>query len=151
MTLPRLHRLVRHLMDNRGAASVLLPQKKQGQNGWRQEQERSLWNVGEPRTRFLRPQKCVDGEALMGPVSRPLEWSPHAEAPTLQPLLQDIFHSLPALTRAAATPGGPAEATPASVHCGRTKVFMTDSTVSWAGTRAEMTEASCAQGRGRTG
>ncbi|KAF6299190.1 myosin XIX [Rhinolophus ferrumequinum] len=57
------------------------------------------------------------------------EWSPHAEAPTLQPLLQDIFHSLPALTRAAATPGGPAEATPASVHCGRTKVFMTDSTL----------------------
>ncbi|KAM5215920.1 unconventional myosin-XIX isoform 1-T5 [Hipposideros larvatus] len=57
------------------------------------------------------------------------EWSPHAEAPTLQPLLQDIFHSLPALTRAAATPGDPAEATPAPVHCGRTKVFMTDATL----------------------
>lgn len=57
------------------------------------------------------------------------EWSPHAEAPTLQPLLQDIFHSLPALTQAAATPGDPAEATPAPVHCGRTKVFMTDATL----------------------
>ncbi|KAB0396118.1 hypothetical protein E2I00_004586, partial [Balaenoptera physalus] len=49
------------------------------------------------------------------------EWSPHSEQATLQALLQDILHTLPALARA------PAEATPAPVHCGRTKVFMTDS------------------------
>ncbi|XP_061032401.1 unconventional myosin-XIX isoform X4 [Eubalaena glacialis] len=51
------------------------------------------------------------------------EWSPHSEQATLQALLQDILHTLPALARA------PAEATPAPVHCGRTKVFMTDSTL----------------------
>uniref|UniRef100_A0A8C8WXS9 Myosin XIX n=1 Tax=Panthera leo TaxID=9689 RepID=A0A8C8WXS9_PANLE len=55
------------------------------------------------------------------------EWSPHTKGATLQPLLQDILHTLPALTQAAATPGDPAEATPVPVHCGRTKVFMTDS------------------------
>ncbi|XP_059937886.1 unconventional myosin-XIX isoform X2 [Mesoplodon densirostris] len=49
------------------------------------------------------------------------EWSPHSEQASLQALLQDILHTLPALARA------PAEATPAPVHCGRTKVFMTDS------------------------
>ncbi|XP_037664709.1 unconventional myosin-XIX isoform X2 [Choloepus didactylus] len=53
---------------------------------------------------------------------------PHAEA-ALQPLLQDILHILPALTQAAATPEDPAEAMPAPVHCGRTKVFMTDATL----------------------
>ncbi|XP_066118864.1 unconventional myosin-XIX isoform X3 [Saccopteryx bilineata] len=57
------------------------------------------------------------------------EWSLHAEEATLQPLLQDILHTLPGLTRTAATPSDPAEATPAPVHCGRTKVFMTDSTL----------------------
>ncbi|XP_077021158.1 unconventional myosin-XIX isoform X2 [Tamandua tetradactyla] len=51
---------------------------------------------------------------------------PHAKEAMLQPLLQDILHILPALTEAAATPGDPAEAMPAPVHCGRTKVFMTD-------------------------
>uniref|UniRef100_A0A8C6BW30 Myosin XIX n=1 Tax=Monodon monoceros TaxID=40151 RepID=A0A8C6BW30_MONMO len=51
------------------------------------------------------------------------EWSPHSEQATLQALLQDILHTLPALAQA------PAEATPAPVHCGRTKVFMTDSTL----------------------
>ncbi|ELK01757.1 Myosin-XIX [Pteropus alecto] len=55
-------------------------------------------------------------------------WSPHAKEAMLQPLLQDILHTLPALTQAA-TPGDPAEAMPASVHCGKTKVFMTDSTL----------------------
>eukprot|EP00069_Balaena_mysticetus_P007766 bmy_19399T0 len=55
--------------------------------------------------------------------SEPSEWSPHSEQATLQALLQDILHTLPALARA------PAEATPAPVHCGRTKVFMTDSTL----------------------
>ncbi|XP_059853213.1 unconventional myosin-XIX isoform X1 [Delphinus delphis] len=50
-------------------------------------------------------------------------WSPHSEQATLQALLQDILHTLPALAQA------PAEAMPAPVHCGRTKVFMTDSTL----------------------
>ncbi|XP_064438335.1 unconventional myosin-XIX isoform X4 [Mirounga angustirostris] len=57
------------------------------------------------------------------------EWSPCTEAATLQPLLQDILHTLPALTQAATAPGDPAEASAAPVHCGRTKVFMTDSTL----------------------
>lgn len=57
------------------------------------------------------------------------EWNPQAEEATLQPLLQDILRTLPTLTQAAATPGDPAEAMPAPVHCGRTKVFMTDSTL----------------------
>lgn len=61
---------------------------------------------------------------------RPPESSPHSEQATLQALLQDILHTLPALAQA------PAEATPAPVHCGRTKVFMTDSTVSWLGMRS---------------
>nr|XP_055172935.1 unconventional myosin-XIX isoform X2 [Nyctereutes procyonoides] len=55
------------------------------------------------------------------------EGSPCTEAATLQPLLQDILHTLPALSQAAATLSDPAEATPAPVCCGRTKVFMTDS------------------------
>ncbi|XP_036196170.1 unconventional myosin-XIX isoform X1 [Myotis myotis] len=57
------------------------------------------------------------------------EWSPQAAEATLQPLLQDILRTLPALPGAAATSGDPVEATPATVHCGRTKVFMTDSTL----------------------
>ncbi|XP_057569964.1 unconventional myosin-XIX isoform X2 [Hippopotamus amphibius kiboko] len=54
------------------------------------------------------------------------ERSPPVEQATLQALLQDILHALPALAQAATAP---AEATPARVHCGRTKVFMTDSTL----------------------
>ncbi|XP_023588450.1 unconventional myosin-XIX isoform X2 [Trichechus manatus latirostris] len=54
---------------------------------------------------------------------------PHAKEVTLQPLLRDILHTLPALTRAAATLGDPVEARPAPVHCGRTKVFMSNSTL----------------------
>ncbi|XP_060059882.1 unconventional myosin-XIX isoform X4 [Erinaceus europaeus] len=50
--------------------------------------------------------------------------SPLAEA-MLQPLLRDILHTLPALTLA--TSGDPPEAMPTPVHCGKTKVFMTDS------------------------
>lgn len=57
------------------------------------------------------------------------EWSPQAAETALQPLLQDILRTLPALPGAAATSGDPVEATPATVHCGRTKVFMTDSTL----------------------
>nr|KAF6457725.1 myosin XIX [Rousettus aegyptiacus] len=75
-------------------------------------------------------------------------WSPHAKEATLQPLLQDILRTLPALTQAA-TPGDPAEAMPASVHCGRTKVFMTDSTLEFLERgRAQVLEqcARCIQG-----
>ncbi|XP_004434879.1 PREDICTED: unconventional myosin-XIX isoform X1 [Ceratotherium simum simum] len=80
------------------------------------------------------------------------EWSPHTEEATLQPLLRDILHTLPALTRAAATPGDPAEAMPAPVHCGRTKVFMTDSTLELLErARAQVLEqcARCIQGSWR--
>uniref|UniRef100_A0A2K5DPY5 Myosin XIX n=1 Tax=Aotus nancymaae TaxID=37293 RepID=A0A2K5DPY5_AOTNA len=55
------------------------------------------------------------------------EWCPHAKEATLEPLLQDILHTLPVLTQTKATPGDLAEAMPTPVHCGRTKVFMTDS------------------------
>uniref|UniRef100_G3T3X5 Unconventional myosin-XIX n=1 Tax=Loxodonta africana TaxID=9785 RepID=G3T3X5_LOXAF len=54
---------------------------------------------------------------------------PPAKEATLQSLLQDILHTLPILTRAAATLGEPVEARPAPVRCGRTKVFMSDSTL----------------------
>lgn len=50
------------------------------------------------------------------------EWTPHVEAAMLLPLLQDILHTLTATTCAE-----PPEAMAASVHCGKTKVFMTDS------------------------
>ncbi|PNJ01590.1 MYO19 isoform 4 [Pongo abelii] len=55
------------------------------------------------------------------------EWCPHSEEATLEPLIQDILHTLPVLTQAAAVTGDSAEAMPAPMHCGRTKVFMTDS------------------------
>uniref|UniRef100_A0A5F7ZMQ5 Unconventional myosin-XIX n=1 Tax=Macaca mulatta TaxID=9544 RepID=A0A5F7ZMQ5_MACMU len=55
------------------------------------------------------------------------EWCPHSEEAMLEPLIQDILHTLPVLTQAAATPGDSAEAMPAPMHCGRTKVFITDS------------------------
>ncbi|XP_057173634.1 unconventional myosin-XIX isoform X8 [Ursus arctos] len=67
------------------------------------------------------------GPRSLPPAEGRSEWSPCTEAAALQPLLQDILHTLPALTQAAAILGDPAEATPAPVHCGRTKVFMTDS------------------------
>ncbi|XP_040125024.1 unconventional myosin-XIX isoform X4 [Ictidomys tridecemlineatus] len=54
------------------------------------------------------------------------EQPPQGEAATLQTLLQDILHILPALTGTAATPVDSAECTPAPLQCGRTKVFMTD-------------------------
>lgn len=50
------------------------------------------------------------------------EWTPQVEAAMLLPLLQDILHTLTATTCAE-----PPEAMAASVHCGKTKVFMTDS------------------------
>ncbi|XP_008576737.1 PREDICTED: unconventional myosin-XIX [Galeopterus variegatus] len=61
------------------------------------------------------------------PAKRHSEWPPHARGAILQPLLQDILHTLPALTQAAGMLGDPAEVTPAPVYCGKTKVFMTDS------------------------
>ncbi|XP_036125644.1 unconventional myosin-XIX isoform X1 [Molossus molossus] len=78
--------------------------------------------------RRLRP-RAAPGPQSPSPNEGRSEWSPHTEETTLQPLLQDILHTLPTLTGAAATPGDPAEAMPAPVHCGRTKVFMTDSTL----------------------
>ncbi|XP_036882616.1 unconventional myosin-XIX isoform X2 [Manis javanica] len=71
-----------------------------------------------PRT-SLSPQNPSPAEGCS-------ERSPHSKETVLQPLLQDILHALPALPRAAAISDGPAEPTPAPVHCGRTKVFMTD-------------------------
>ncbi|XP_012868886.1 PREDICTED: unconventional myosin-XIX isoform X1 [Dipodomys ordii] len=58
---------------------------------------------------------------------RTSECPPPAEEATLQPLLQDILHTLPALMQTVTTHNDPAEATTVPVHCGRTKVFMTDS------------------------
>nr|XP_055244320.1 unconventional myosin-XIX isoform X4 [Gorilla gorilla gorilla] len=55
------------------------------------------------------------------------ERCPHSEEAMLEPLIQDILHTLPVLTQAAAITGDSAEAMPAPMHCGRTKVFMTDS------------------------
>ncbi|KAM5151236.1 unconventional myosin-XIX isoform 2-T2 [Callospermophilus lateralis] len=54
------------------------------------------------------------------------EQPPQGEAATLQTLLQDILHILPALTGTAATPVDSAQCIPAPLQCGRTKVFMTD-------------------------
>ncbi|XP_048970133.1 unconventional myosin-XIX isoform X4 [Canis lupus dingo] len=71
--------------------------------------------------------RTSSGPHSPSPDERHSEGSPCTEAATLQPLLQDILHTLPALSQAAATLGDPAEATPAPVCCGRTKVFMTDS------------------------
>ncbi|KAF6095644.1 myosin XIX [Phyllostomus discolor] len=78
--------------------------------------------------RRLRP-RTAPGLQGPSPNEGPSEWSPHAEEAPPAHLLQDILHTLPALAWAAATPGDPAEATPAPVHCGRTKVFMTDATL----------------------
>ncbi|XP_036051801.1 unconventional myosin-XIX isoform X5 [Onychomys torridus] len=58
-----------------------------------------------------------------GPTEQPL----CAREATLQPLLQDILHALPALIQTASAPGDPAKATQVPLYCGRTKIFMTDS------------------------
>lgn len=71
----------------------------------------------------------------MEPPFHPPEQPAQAEVATLQPLLQDILHTLPALTGTAAAAIDSAEGTPAPLHCGRTKVFMTDFMVSWLGVR----------------
>nr|KAF6309149.1 myosin XIX [Pipistrellus kuhlii] len=78
--------------------------------------------------RRLRPRTAPGPPSSSLNEGRP-EWSPQAEEATLQPLLQDILRTLPALPGAAATSGNSVQATPATLHCGRTKVFMTDSTL----------------------
>lgn len=71
-------------------------------------------------------------------------------------LLQDILHIPPALTQTAATAVQPADTMAASVHCGKTKVFMTNSVVSWSGdgepisgrcTRSSTGQSDCSLGR----
>ncbi|XP_032136640.1 LOW QUALITY PROTEIN: unconventional myosin-XIX [Sapajus apella] len=76
--------------------------------------------------RRLRP-RTSSGPHSPYPAKGLPEWCPHAKEATLEPLLQDILHTLPFLTQTKATPGDLAEAMPTPVHCGRTKVFMTDS------------------------
>lgn len=91
---------------------------------------------------FFRVTKaCGEDHALIEPLFHPPEQPPLGEVATLQPLLQDILHILPTLTGTAATPVDSAEGTPAPLHCGRTKVFMTDFMVSWSGD--EIMLASC--------
>ncbi|XP_013374789.1 PREDICTED: unconventional myosin-XIX isoform X2 [Chinchilla lanigera] len=66
---------------------------------------------------------------------------PCSEETTLQTVLRDLLHALPALTRTAATPADP-------LHCGKTKVFMTESTLELLeGRRAQVLEqcARCIQ------
>ncbi|XP_040857813.1 unconventional myosin-XIX-like [Ochotona curzoniae] len=55
------------------------------------------------------------------------ERTPQADSAMLLSLLQDILHIPPALTQTAATAVQPADTMAASVHCGKTKVFMTNS------------------------
>ncbi|XP_075417585.1 unconventional myosin-XIX isoform X3 [Tenrec ecaudatus] len=94
--------------------------------------------------RRLRPRTSPDPHRpcpAQGHSEDPL----HTEEAPLEPLLQDILHTLPALVRAAAT-------TPVPVHCGRTKVFMTESTLELLeGGRAQVLEqcARCVQGSWR--
>ncbi|XP_063484679.1 LOW QUALITY PROTEIN: unconventional myosin-XIX [Symphalangus syndactylus] len=76
--------------------------------------------------RRLRP-RTSSGPHSPYPAKWLPEWRPHSEEATLEPLIQDILHTLPVLTQAAAIPGDSAEVMPAPMHCGRTKVFMTDS------------------------
>ncbi|CAK6438045.1 unnamed protein product [Pipistrellus nathusii] len=78
--------------------------------------------------RWPRPRTAPGPQSSSLNEGRP-ERSPQAEEATLQPLLQDILRTLPALPGAAATSGSSVQATPVTVHCGRTKVFMTDSTL----------------------
>lgn len=78
--------------------------------------------------RRLRPRTAPHPQSPTLNEGRP-EWSPQAAEAMLQPLLQDILRTLPALPGAAATSGDSVQATPSTVHCGRTKVFMTDSTL----------------------
>uniref|UniRef100_A0A2K6TH47 Myosin XIX n=1 Tax=Saimiri boliviensis boliviensis TaxID=39432 RepID=A0A2K6TH47_SAIBB len=76
--------------------------------------------------RRLRP-RTSSGPHSPYPAKGSPEWCPHAKEAALEPLLQDILHTLPVLTETKARPGDLAEAMPTPVHCGRTKVFMTDS------------------------
>lgn len=74
-------------------------------------------------------RKAGTNEAFLLPPEQPL----CAKEATLQPLLQDILHALPALIQTATTPSDPAKTAQIPLYCGRTKIFMTDSMVNWLG------------------
>uniref|UniRef100_A0A8C5L0P2 Unconventional myosin-XIX n=1 Tax=Jaculus jaculus TaxID=51337 RepID=A0A8C5L0P2_JACJA len=76
--------------------------------------------------RRLRPHTSSGLHGLY-PSKGPFEQPLCAKEATLPAVLRDILYTLPASIGTVATPGDPAEATPAPLYCGRTKVFMTDS------------------------
>ncbi|XP_031206887.1 unconventional myosin-XIX isoform X2 [Mastomys coucha] len=76
--------------------------------------------------RRLQP-RTSSGLTGLGPAKGSSEQPLCAKDTTLQPLLQDVLHALPALIQAAATPSDPAKTTQIPLYCGRTKIFMTDS------------------------
>lgn len=93
----------------------------------RDQDRRGTFVVLGRQTRFISTEG-VEAQALKE-ASCPPECSPQVEDTTLQPLLHEILSVVPVLTQATTTPGDTAEVTQVPVHCGRTKVFMTDSLV----------------------
>ncbi|XP_055475758.1 unconventional myosin-XIX isoform X2 [Psammomys obesus] len=81
------------------------------------------------RYKLLRRLRLHTSSGFWGlcPAKGPSEQPLCAKEATLQPLLQDILHALPALIQTAPTPSDPAKATQIPLYCGRTKIFMTDS------------------------
>ncbi|XP_038185066.1 unconventional myosin-XIX isoform X3 [Arvicola amphibius] len=81
------------------------------------------------RYKLLRRLRLRTSSGLWGLCSAkgPSEQPLCAKEATLQPLLQDILHALPALIQTATTPSDPTETTQVPLYCGRTKIFMTDS------------------------
>nr|XP_048302685.1 unconventional myosin-XIX isoform X1 [Myodes glareolus]XP_048302686.1 unconventional myosin-XIX isoform X1 [Myodes glareolus]XP_048302687.1 unconventional myosin-XIX isoform X1 [Myodes glareolus]XP_048302688.1 unconventional myosin-XIX isoform X1 [Myodes glareolus] len=81
------------------------------------------------RYKLLRRLRLRTSSGLWGLCSAkgPSEQPLCAKEATLQPLLQDILHALPALIQTATTPSDSAETTQVPLYCGRTKIFMTDS------------------------
>ncbi|XP_075847369.1 unconventional myosin-XIX isoform X2 [Microtus pennsylvanicus] len=81
------------------------------------------------RYKLLRRLRLRTSSGLWGLCSAkgPSEQPLCAKEATLQPLLQDILHALPALIQTATPPSDPAETTQVPLYCGRTKIFMTDS------------------------
>ncbi|XP_041521755.1 unconventional myosin-XIX isoform X2 [Microtus oregoni] len=81
------------------------------------------------RYKLLRRLRLRTSSGLWGLCSAkgPSEPPLCAKEATLQPLLQDILHALPALIQTATPPSDPAETTQVPLYCGRTKIFMTDS------------------------
>ncbi|XP_060243072.1 unconventional myosin-XIX isoform X2 [Meriones unguiculatus] len=80
------------------------------------------------RYKLLRRLRLRTSSGFWGlcPAKGPSEQPLCAKEATLQPLLQDILHALPALIQTAPTPSDPAKATQIPLYCGRTKIFMTD-------------------------